>query len=162
MVDLGLGLRDLWGRRCPSCRRSFRIRPRPRELSGLAREAARRLPHANANEIPEARDFALCPYCGRSAEVASFLTRSQDEFLDAASAWVSALVTFEQLAFVERTIGQNPYQTFYAMRPVAPERPAMARGDLRPVPLGCCGAEIDLDPAWLGEIRCPYCMGGFA
>ncbi len=161
MVDLGLGLRDLWGRRCPACHRSFRIRPLPRELSGLAREAARRLPHVNADEIQGAGDRALCPYCGRTAELAAFLTRAQDEFLDAASAWVTALVAYEQLAFVEQTLGQNPYQTFFAVRPEAPARPGPAAVDLRPVPLGCCGGEIDLDPAWFGEIRCPYCAGGF-
>jgi len=158
-VDLGLALRELWGRRCPSCHRSFRIRPRPRQLSGLAREAARRLPHANPSELPERADLALCPYCGRSADVATFLTRAEDEFLDATSAWLAAVVTFEQLAFIERTLGQNPRPTFFVVRPAAPTRPAPAAVDLRPVPLGCCGEEIDLDPAWFGEVRCPYCAG---
>jgi hypothetical protein len=157
VLDLGPAVRELSGR-CPSCHRSFRMHCAT-AIEGLVREMARRLPLANADEITRGPDAAICPYCGRRAGVAAFLVKAQDEFLEATANWVAALVTFEQLAFIEQTLGQNPYQTFYAMKPVAPERPEPAPNGLRPVPLGCCGGRIDLDPDWCGEIRCPYCAG---
>ncbi|MHB1846360.1 MAG: hypothetical protein ACYCWW_16170 [Deltaproteobacteria bacterium] len=150
-----------WRRRCPACARAFRLRPSRTAQAALALEILRRAPHANADEIgarATAGGSCLCPYCGRRGPLEHFLGQGQEALFDRAAEWLGAELRFEQLRFAEQHLAENPFVTFV---PVAPDSPSLRAPeeprDLAPVPLLCCGEQLEIERDFQGDLSCPYC-----
>ncbi|MFZ5468433.1 MAG: hypothetical protein ACOZIN_03255 [Myxococcota bacterium] len=146
-------------RRCPFCQLSFKTRPYPSDGVSMHRLLSQKLVHQNAHEAQGGLTRRACLYCGKTAPPDGWLTPEQRAFLEEVAAAFLRQVQFEQLAYVQRTLGQNPRPTFVQLAPAPTRARAMPPepDDLVPVPLLCCGEEAKALPQWRGSVYCPRC-----
>jgi hypothetical protein len=145
-------------RECPQCRRAFKTRPSHQDARILQRRLASLFPFENAHESFDEVPEWSCPYCGHRAPGDEWLTEAQQEHLEALGrAWANH-VRYEQLAYVHRTLPDNPRPTFVTMEPEALPGPMPPEpDDLRVLSLVCCGEEVKALWDWEGPLYCPRC-----
>lgn len=145
-------------RQCPQCQRVFKTRPGPVDASVMHRRLASLFPFENAHESFDFVPEWTCLYCGHRAAADEWLTREQHEFIEQlAKAWANH-VRYEQLAYVSRTLAQNPRPTFIAVAPEpVPDTMRPEPDDLRPLFLVCCGEEVKALWDWDAAMHCPRC-----
>lgn len=157
-LELPVDRRGFLRKECGSCRRQFKLRHTEADTTLFLRRVSKGLPHANEHEIAIASAPRSCPYCGHRADADAWWTEEHRLCLSKIAASLSEEIRFEQLRYVERTLGQNPYLTFLPVAP-APFHSSMRAepDDMRVVPLVCCGEEVKVRDTWTGSIHCPYC-----
>jgi hypothetical protein len=124
----------------------------------LQRRLASLFPFENAHESFDTVPEWCCLYCGHRAAADEWLTREQQDYLEAlARAWANH-VRYEQLAYVNRTLALNPRPTFVAVAPEALPGPMTSEpDDLRSLLLVCCGEEVKALWDWDEAMHCPRC-----
>ena len=145
-------------RECPSCQRDFKTLPRAHDGSAVQRRLASLFPFENAHEGFDEVPDTWCLYCGHRAAGDEWLTPAQQAHVeDVARAWANH-VRYEQLAHVTRTLGHNPRPTFVSTRPRALPGPMSPDvGELRRLPLVCCGEDVQAHWDHDGPLYCPRC-----
>jgi len=156
--ELPVDRRGYLRKECSSCRRQFKLRFTDADNALFQRRVAKGLPHANEHEIATGAAVRICPYCAHHADADAWWTEEHRLWLGKIAASLSEEIRFEQLRYVERTLGQNPYMTFLPVAPAPFHGQMRAEADdMRVVPLVCCGEEVKVRESWAGPIHCPFC-----
>jgi len=142
-------------RRCPSCRRGFKVDARGDDLVVQSALCAT-LPHVNAHEVPGAPQ-RWCPYCGHGADAVDFLTPAQRSYIEAWGRRLAGEVRYEVLRQAGRP-GRAAGATYVVLPPTGmPPAPPPEPDDLVQESMACCGEELKLDPAWSEAFFCHHC-----
>ncbi len=145
-------------RECPACDRTFKTRPLPSDAFAVHAFLCNQHSQANEEELHAEVGPLTCLYCGHSAPAHVWLTEDQQEFLRDLAEQLGALVRYEQLAFVERTLRQNPRPTYVPV----PPHPLITEMEAEPddgaaTALVCCGAEVKGALKGRDGAFCPAC-----
>ncbi|MFN7134104.1 MAG: hypothetical protein ACK4N5_18645, partial [Myxococcales bacterium] len=145
-------------RECGSCHRQFKVRETELDGEVVFNRVAGQVEHCNEHESGCSEGLRTCPYCGARGGDDAWFTAEQRAWLDKRAETFGEELRFEQLSHVERTLSQNPYPTFLAVRPQPSATQLRAEpDDMRVVPMLCCGDSVKISESWVGPLNCFYC-----